>query len=78
MSFIIRVVILLLGKSSIIGEISACIIFDGIRQKETTIFDRRLSFLLFSSLLSIRSSLFSKIVVSREKIREKREESKVV
>ena len=38
-------------------------------QKETTIFDRRLSFLFV--LFSFRSSLFSQIVVSREKIREK-------
>jgi len=49
---------------------------ESLRQKETTIFDRRLSFLLFSSLFSIRSSLFSKIVVSREKIRVKREEKR--
>ena len=33
MSFIMCVTILLLGKSSIIGEISVCIILDGIRQK---------------------------------------------
>ena len=33
-------------------------------------------FFLFFSLFSFRSSLFSKIVVSREKIREKREENR--
>ena len=33
-------------------------------------------FFLFFSLFSFRSSLFSKIVVSREKIREKREEKR--
>ena len=36
MSFIMCVTILLLGKSSIIGEISVCIILDGIRQNNPT------------------------------------------
>lgn len=41
------------------------IFFVAASQKETTIFDRRLSFLLFSSLFSHRFSLFTEIVVSR-------------
>ena len=51
MSFIMCVTILLLGKSSIIGEISVCIILDGIRQIRTLILIQSVSksgFLLYA------------------------------